>query len=139
MSRRWGSTYLFRKQFYDSLLNDYFDGNRTVVVTTHQVEEVEHVLTDVMFIDRGRIVFNRTMEDVESRYVEVVVNSDKAAAGRALKPIYERQGLGRSILLFEGVDRQQLATLGEVRTPRLADLFVAVMSNQAGRAEGVAR
>ncbi len=134
-----GLDILFRKQFYDSLLNDYFDGNRTVVVTTHQVEEVEHVLTDVMFIDRGRIVFNRTMEEVESRYVEVLVNSDKVAAGQALKPIYERQVLGRSILLFEGVDRQQLAMLGEVRTPGLADLFVAVMSNQAGRAEGAAR
>ena len=134
-----GLDILFRKQFYDSLLNDYFDGNRTVMVTTHQVEEVEHVLTDVMFIDRGRIVFNRTTEEVESRYVEVVVNPDKAEAGRALKPIYERQALGRSILLFEGVDRQQLATLGEVRTPGLADLFVAVMSNQAGRAEGAAR
>jgi ABC-2 type transport system ATP-binding protein len=134
-----GLDILFRKQFYDSLLNDYFDGNRTVVVTTHQVEEVEHVLTDVMFIDRGRIVFNRSTEEVESRYVEVLVNSDKAEAVRALKPIYERQGLGRSSLLFEGVDREQLATLGEVRTPGLADLFVAVMSNQAGRAEGVAR
>jgi ABC-2 type transport system ATP-binding protein len=134
-----GLDILFRKQFYDSLLNDYFDGNRTVVVTTHQVEEVEHVLTDVMFIDRGRIVFNRTMEEVESRYGEVVVNSDKVAAGRALRPIYERQALGRSTLLFEGVDRQQLATIGEVRTPSLADLFVAVMGNQAGRAEGDAR
>jgi ABC-2 type transport system ATP-binding protein len=134
-----GLDILFRKQFYDSLLNDYFDGNRTVVVTTHQVEEVEHVLTDVMFIDRGRIVFNRTMEEVESRYGEVVVNSDKVAAGRALRPIYERQALGRSTLLFEGVDRQQLATIGEVRTPSLDDLFVAVMGNQAGRAEGAAR
>jgi ABC-2 type transport system ATP-binding protein len=134
-----GLDILFRKQFYDSLLNDYFDSNRTVVVTTHQVEEVEHVLTDVMFIDRGRIVFNCTMEEVESRYVEVLVNSDKAADGRALKPIYERPGLGRSTLLFERVDRQQLATLGEVRTPGLADLFVAVMSHQAGRAEGAAR
>ncbi len=134
-----GLDILFRKQFYDSLLNDYFDGNRTVVVTTHQVEEVEHVLTDIMFIDRGRIVFNCTMEEVESRYVEVLVNSDKAADGRALRPIYERQVLGRSILLFESVDRQQVATLGEVRTPSLADLFVAVMSNQAGRAQGAAR
>jgi ABC-2 type transport system ATP-binding protein len=134
-----GLDILFRKQFYDSLLNDYFDGNRTVVVTTHQVEEVEHVLTDVMFIDRGRIVFNRTTEEVESRYLELLVNPDRAAEGRALKPIYERQGLGRSILLFDGVDREQLAALGEVRTPSLADLFVAVMSHQVARAEGVAR
>ena len=126
-----GLDILFRKQFYDSLLNDYFDGTRTIVVTTHQVEEIQHVLTDLMFIDRGRIVLNCSMEDVESRYVEVMVNPDNAAAGRALRPIYERQVLGRSILLFEGVDRQQVATLGEVRTPSLADLFVAVMSNQA--------
>ena len=93
-----------------------------------------------MFIDRGRIVFNRSMEDVESRYVEVHGESRSSCGGtRAASRSYERQVLGRSILLFEGVDRQQLATLGEVRTPSLADLFVAVMSNQAGRAEGAAR
>src|SRR6185369_15918566 len=130
-----GLDILFRKQFYDSLLNDYFDGNRTVVVTTHQVEEVEHVLTDVMFIDRGRIVFNRTTEEVESRYAEVVMNSDKAEAGRALKPIYERQLFGRSILLFEHVDRQRLTPLGDSRRPSIADLFVAVMTTDASKPE----
>jgi len=134
-----GLDILFRKQFYDSLLNDYFDRNRTVVVATHQVEEIEHVLTDVVFIDRGRVVFDRSMEEIESRYVEVVVNTEQAAAARALKPMYERQALGRSILLFDGVDRQRLAAIGEVRTPRIADLFVAVMGNQASQAQGAPR
>ncbi len=134
-----GLDILFRKQFYDSLLNDYFDRNRTIVVATHQVEEMQNVLTDVMFIDRGRIVFDRSMEEVESRYVEVVVHPEKAAAARALQPMHERQVLGRSILLFDRVDGQQLAALGDVRTPSIADLFVAVMENQACRAQGVAR
>ncbi|MBI4484709.1 MAG: ABC transporter ATP-binding protein [Acidobacteria bacterium] len=131
-----GLDILYRKQFYDSLLTDYFERSRTVVVATHQVEEVEHVLTDVMFIDRGRVVFSRSMEDVESRYREVLVHPDKIAAARALNPIHERQGIGRSILLFEGVDQQQLAALGDVRTPSVADLFVAIMSSRSGRAQG---
>ncbi len=134
-----GLDILYRKQFYDSLLNDYFDCNRTIVVATHQIDEIQHVLTDVMFIDRGRIVFARSMEEVEARYREVMVNPDKLVAARALKPIQERQGFGRSILLFDGVDRQQLAALGEVRTPSIADLFVAVMSNHAGQAQGAAQ
>jgi ABC-2 type transport system ATP-binding protein len=131
-----GLDILYRKQFYDSLLNDYFDRNRTIVLATHQVEEIQHVLTDLMFIDRGRIVFNRSMEEVESRYREVMVNPDKLAAARALKPIQERQGFGRSILLFDGAERAQLAGLGEVRTPSIADLFVAVLGNHAGPAQG---
>src|SRR5450755_2381701 len=131
-----GLDLLYRKQFYDSLLNDYFDRTRTIVVTTHQVEEVQHVLTDLMFINRGRIALNCSMEEFESRYLEVMVNPEQAAAARALKPIYERQVFGRSILLFDGVERQQLATLGEVRTPSIADLFVAVLSNQSGAAPG---
>ena len=134
-----GLDILFRKQFYDSLLNDYYDGNRTIVVATHQVDEIEHVLTDLVFIDRGRIVFNRSMEEVESCYLEVMVHPEKVAAARALKPIQERQGLGRSILLFEGADRQQLAGLGEVRTPSIADLFVAVMGDHVGHAQGATR
>jgi ABC-2 type transport system ATP-binding protein len=134
-----GLDILYRKQFYDSLLNDYFDRNRTIVVATHQVEEIQHVLTDVMFIDRGRIVFDRSMEEVESRYVEVVVHPEKAAAARALQPMHERQVFGRSILLLDAVEPNQLAALGDVRTPSIADLFVAVMENQAGRAQGVAR
>jgi ABC-2 type transport system ATP-binding protein len=131
-----GLDILYRKQFYDSLLGDYFDDSRTILVTTHQVEEIQHVLTDVMFMDRGRIVFNRSMEDVESRYREVAVHPDQLAAARALNPIHERQGIGRSVLLFDGVDRQQLSALGEVRTPSLADLFVAVMSDPARQAQG---
>jgi ABC-2 type transport system ATP-binding protein len=131
-----GLDILYRKQFYDSLLNDYFDRTRTIVVTTHQVEEVQHILTDVMFINRGRIVLDCSMEEFESRYLEVMVHPQHVAAARALKPIHERQVFGRSILLFDGVDRHQLAALGEVRTPGIADLFVAVMGNQAGAAQG---
>src|SRR6476660_6796478 len=134
-----GLDILFRKQFYDSLLNDYFDRSRTIMVTTHQVEELQDVLTDVMFINRGRIVFDCSMEEFESRYLEVMVNPEQIAAARALKPIHERQVFGRSILLFDRVERQQLATLGDVRTPSIADLFVAVLSNQSGAAQGGAR
>src|SRR5947207_9360432 len=120
-----GLDILFRKQFYDSLLNDYFDHNRTIVVATHQVEEIQHVLTDVMFIDRGRIVFDRSMEELESRYLEVMVRPEQAAAAQALKPMYERHAIGGSVMLFDGADRQRLTALGEVRTPSIADLFVA--------------
>src|SRR5947199_4242735 len=134
-----GLDILYRKQFYDSLLNDYFDRSRTIVVTTHQVEEIQHVLTDVMFINRGRIVFGCSMEEFESRYVEVTAHPEQIAAARALKPIHERQVFGRSILLFDRADRQQLAALGDVRTPSIADLFVAVLSNQSGTAQGGAR
>ena len=139
-----GLDLLFRKQFYDSLLNDYFDRSRTIVVTTHQVEELQHILTDLMFIDRGRIVLSCSMEEFESRYVEVTVNPDQVAAARALKPMYEREVFGRSILLFDrrinqNIDRQQLAALGDVRTPSIADLFVAVIKNQSGMAQGAAR
>lgn len=133
-----GLDILFRKQFYDSLLNDYFDRSRTILVTTHQVEEIEHVLTDLMFINRGRIVFECSMEQLESRYSEVMVNPEQIAAARALKPIHERQGFGRSILLFHGIDRDQLAQFGDVRTPSIADLFVAVIGNQAGVSRGAA-
>jgi ABC-2 type transport system ATP-binding protein len=125
-----GLDILYRKQFYDSLLNDYYDRSRTIIVTTHQVEEIQHVITDLMFIDRGRIVFACNMEDFESRYAEVIVKPDHVAAARALKPMHERQVLGRSILLYDGADQQQLAALGEIRTPSIADLFVAVIGNQ---------
>ncbi len=125
-----GLDILYRKEFYDSLLNDYFDQSRTILVTTHQVEEIEDVLTDILFIERGRIVFASSMEQFESRYLEVVVNPDRVAAARALRPINERQVFARSILLFDGADRQQLAALGEVRKPSIADLFVAVIGGQ---------
>ena len=132
-----GLDILYRKQFYDSLLNDYFDHTRTIVVTTHQVEEVQDVLTDLMFINRGRIVLRSNMEEFESRYAEVMVNPERLASARELRPIYERSIFGRSILLFDGVDRRQLAALGEVRTPSIADLFVAVIGNQQA-SQGVA-
>src|SRR3954466_6923444 len=135
-----GLDILYRKQFYDSLLNDYFDGSRTIVVTTHQVEELQHILTDLMFIDRGRIVLSCSMDEFESRYAEVTVNPEQIEAARALKPIYERQVFGRSILLFDRADHQQLAIFGEVRTPSIADLFIALIANgQAGIAQGAAR
>jgi ABC-2 type transport system ATP-binding protein len=126
-----GLDILFRKQFYDSLLNDYFNCSRTIVVTTHQVDEIQDILTDVMFMNRGRIVFGCSTEEFESRYCEVMVNSERTAAARVFRPIHERQVLGRSILLFDGVDRQRLAELGDVRTPSIADLFVALMDNRA--------
>ncbi|HTD82939.1 MAG TPA: ABC transporter ATP-binding protein [Gemmatimonadaceae bacterium] len=131
-----GLDILYRKQFYDSLLNDYFDHSRTIIITTHQVEEIQDVLTDFKFIHRGRFVLDCSMETFEERYVEVMVNPDNVAAARALRPIYERQVFGRSILLFDGIERQQLAALGDVRTPSIADLFVAVIGNET--AQGVA-
>ena len=143
-----GLDILYRKQFYDSLLNEYFDRSRTIVVTTHQVEELQHILTDLMFMDRGRIVLTCTMDEFESRYVEVTVTPDHVRAAHALKPMYERQVFGRSILLFDlkpdrginpNIDRQQLAALGEARTPSIADLFVAVVGNQSGTAQGAAQ
>jgi ABC-2 type transport system ATP-binding protein len=125
-----GLDILYRKQFYETLLNDYYDRSRTIIVTTHQVEEIQHVITDLLFIDRGRIVFACNMEEFESRYAEVVVKPDRLDAARALRPMHERQVLGRTILLFDRADHQQLAALGEVRTPGIADLFVAVIENQ---------
>jgi ABC-2 type transport system ATP-binding protein len=139
-----GLDLLYRKQFYDSLLNDYFDRSRTILVTTHQVEEVQHVLTDLMFVNRGQIVLDCSMEEFELRYVELIANPEQAASARALQPIHERQVFGRSVFLFAHVDRQHVAALGELRTPSIADVFVAVMGNmgrdvQAGAAEGAAR
>ncbi len=134
-----GLDILFRKQFFDSLLNDYFDRSRTIVVATHQVEEIERVLTDLMFINRGRIVFQCSMDEFESRYLELMVHPEKALAARTLKPMHERQVFGGSILLFDGVDRQQLAQFGDVRTPGIADLFVAVMGQQSDQTQGAGR
>jgi ABC-2 type transport system ATP-binding protein len=134
-----GLDILYRKQFYDSLLNDYFDRTRTIIVTTHQVDEIQDVLTDLMFIHRGRIVFACSMEEVESRYLELKVRPDQAAAARAFKPMNERQVLGGSIMLFDRADRQQMAEFGEVRTPSIADLFVAIMGTQPGQTQGAAK
>jgi len=122
-----GLDILYRKQFYDALLNDYFDHSRTIVVTTHQVEEIQNVLTDFMFIHHGRVVLTCSMEEFEARYAEVTVHPERLAAARELKPIHERQVFGRSTLLFERADRGRLQQLGDVRTPGIADVFVAVI------------
>jgi ABC-2 type transport system ATP-binding protein len=135
-----GLDILYRKQFYDSLLSDYFDRSRTIVVATHQVEEIQHVITDLMFINRGRIVFQCSMEELESRYLELMVRPEHVAAARSLKPMHEHQVIGGSVLLFDlkndRVDRQQLAALGDVHTPSIADLFVAIIGNQTGQEQG---
>jgi ABC-2 type transport system ATP-binding protein len=122
-----GLDILMRKQFYETLLNEYFDGQRTILVTTHQVEEVEHILTDLMFINHGRIVLDATMEDVAARYAQLAVRPDRADEARALKPISVRQGLGRVHMLFADTPREALEQLGEVGVPSVADLFVALM------------
>ena len=123
-----GLDILYRKQFYQRLLEDYFDEDKTIIVTTHQVEEIEHILTDVLFIRDGRMVLSSPMEDVAERYTEVLVGSDALEAARALRPIDERAlPFGKTVLLYDGVPRAQLSTLGETRNPGLADLFVAIM------------
>ncbi len=126
-----GLDILFRKEFYTTLLNDYFDDNRTILVTTHQVEEIEHILTDVMFIDRGRLVLDESMEAIADRYVEVSVRPDSAEAARKLGPLSESELFGRRVFLFENGDRDRLRMLGEIRTPGVADLFVAKIKEHA--------
>ncbi len=122
-----GLDILYRKQFYQNLLEDYFDENKTIIVTTHQVEEVEHILTDLMFIRDGKIVLDADMEAIGERFIEVMVNGNRAAGARALKPLDERQVFGKSIFLFDGVERSTLEAMGEVRRPSVSDLFVATM------------
>jgi ABC-2 type transport system ATP-binding protein len=122
-----GLDILYRKQFYQNLLEDYFDEDKTIIVTTHQVEEVEHILTDLMFIRDGKIVLDADMDAVGDRFIEVLVNADRADAARALRPIDERQVFGKSIFLFDGADRAVLEGLGETRRPSVSDLFVATM------------
>ncbi len=122
-----GLDILYRKQFYQNLLEDYFDENKTIVITTHQVEEVEHILTDLMFIRDGKIILSATMDEVGERYTEVMVASDKLNAANALQPLDQRTVFGKSVMLFDGVPRSQLSALGETRNPSVADLFVATM------------
>lgn len=123
-----GLDILYRKQFYQRLLEDYFDEDKTILITTHQVEEVEHILTDVMFIRDGKVVLNSEMDAIGERFTEVLVNADHAEAARALQPVDERAlPFGKTVMLFDGVPRAQLAALGETRNPGLADLFVATM------------
>lgn len=120
-----GLDIIFRKEFYGNLLNDYFDGERTILITTHQIEEIENLLTDLMFINDGKIVLDTRMEDLPARYVELMATGDGANAARLLNPIYEREVFGKKVLMFEGVSRDRLEGMGEVRTPGVADLFVA--------------
>jgi ABC-2 type transport system ATP-binding protein len=122
-----GLDLLYRRQFYDTLLNDYFDKERTIVVTTHQVEEIENLLTDVIFIKNGRVVLDSSVEALGQRYVQLTVNPDNSARARALQPFYEREIFGRSVMIFDGRVAAELAPLGELRAPSIADLFVAKM------------
>ena len=126
-----GLDILFRKEFYATLLNDYFDEKRTILVTTHQVEEIEHILTDLIFIDHGRVILSESMEAIGDRYLEIAVHPDAAAAARELQPIDERQVLGQPVFLFENVGKGDLARLGEPRAPSVSDLFVAKIRSQA--------
>ena len=128
-----GLDILFRKRFYSNLLNDYFDEDRTIIITTHQVEEVEHILTDLIFIKNGQLILNSTMDAIHQRYTELMVKPDQVEAARALGPLNERQMFGRHILLFDGVPMDQLQALGETHRPSVADLFVAMMSDENGR------
>lgn len=123
-----GLDILFRKQFYTNLLNDYFDEQRTILITTHQVEEIEHILSDLIFIKDGRIALDSSMEDVHERYAELIVAPDQAGAAREQRPLSERELFGKHIFLFADADREQLKALGELRVPSVADLFVAIMS-----------
>jgi len=122
-----GLDLLVRRNFYDTLLNDYMDEGRTILVTTHQVEEIEHILTDVLFIEQGRIVLDSPIDALGERFSQVFVKPDQVAAARALKPFHERAVLGRIVMFYEGVPRESLEPLGEVGTPGVADLFVARM------------
>ena len=122
-----GLDILYRKMFYQHLLEDYFDANKTIIITTHQVEEVEHILTDLMFIQDGKIVLQASMDAVAERFVEVMVGAESQAAALSLQPIDQRASFGKTIMLFDGVDQQQLRHLGETRIPNIADIFVASM------------
>ncbi len=126
-----GLDIIYRKEFYSNLLNDYFDEERTIIITTHQVEEVEHILTDLMFIKDGKIVIDASMEDIAERFVEVMVSPDQADEARALKPIHERSIFGKFVFLYDNADALALAELGEMHNPSIADLFVATMKDQA--------
>jgi len=126
-----GLDIIYRKEFYTHLLNDYFDEERTILITTHQVEEVEHILTDLVFIREGRIALEATMEEVQERYTEVMVRPEMAQAARELKPLYERELFGRHIFLYDSVARERLRELGELHTPSVADLFVGKMKGGA--------
>ena len=128
-----GLDIVFRKQFYDALVNDYFDEQRAIVIATHQVEEIQDLLTDIVFLDRGRVALTCSVDAFDSRYIELAVRHDQLAAARALGPMRERHVLGQSLLLYDGVSRSELASLGDVRTPSLSDVFVAVVGDDAAQ------
>ncbi|MEQ1596077.1 MAG: ABC transporter ATP-binding protein [Casimicrobium sp.] len=131
-----GLDVIYRKQFYESLLNDYYDQERTILITTHQIDEVQHVLTDVMFVDGGRVVFSYEADEFESRFFELSAMPSAVNAARALRPIYERTSFGRSVFLFRDVDAETLVALGEIRTPSVEDVFLAVVGNQGDNIQG---
>ncbi|MCZ6826402.1 MAG: ABC transporter ATP-binding protein [Gammaproteobacteria bacterium] len=126
-----GLDILSRKDFYRALLSDYFDEKRTILITTHQVEEIEHILTDLLFINKGRIVLDATMEAVAENFVEVAIHPDHRERAESLRPLYEHQVFGRSVFLYDGIARDKLVELGDVRTPSVADLFVAKVRGEA--------
>ena len=128
-----GLDLLYRKSFFDALLSDYVDHSRTIILSTHDVHEIQHVLTDVVFLERGRVALGATMEEIEARFVEVLAVEDRLAAARALGPVYERRMFGRTSLLFDGVDRDALTPLGALRTPSLADLFIALLGDNGSQ------
>jgi ABC-2 type transport system ATP-binding protein len=126
-----GLDIIFRKEFYSNLLGDYFDGERTIIITTHQIEEIENLLTDVMFINDGRLVLNSTMEALPEQYSELMTSGENTDKARELGPFYERNVFGKTVLTFEGVNRDKLSAFGELRTPDIADLFVAKVKGVA--------
>jgi len=126
-----GLDIIFRKEFYGNLLNDYFDEERTIIITTHQVEEIENLLTDVMFINDGRVVLDTSMDELSSQFVELMATPESAAKAQQFNPIYERDVFGKKVLTFEGIDREKLDGLGDLRTPDVADLFVAKVKGDA--------
>ena len=126
-----GLDILYRKDFYRALLSDYFDEKRTILITTHQVEEVEYILTDLLFINKGRIVLDATMEAVAENFIEVAIHPDNRERAEALRPLYEHQVFGRSVFLYDGIAKDELSELGDVRTPSVADLFVAKVRGEA--------
>ncbi len=131
-----GLDILYRKQFYEALLNDYYDKERTIVVATHHIDEIQYILTDAIFVDGGRVVFNESMDQIETRYCELIVNNESLEAARELEPIHTRHTFGKHVLLFRDREPEQLATLGELRTPNLSDLFMVYVSNQASEVRG---
>ena len=126
-----GLDIIFRKEFYSNLLNDYFDGERTIFITTHQVEEIENLMTDIMFINDGRLLLNTSMESLAGKFVELVTSGENADKARQLGPIYERDVFGKKVMTFEGIDRDKVAAFGELHTPSVADLFVAKVKGAA--------